>query len=1002
MSYSHLQFYNKTGTPLNFEFDEDLGYWTGTMYFSKVSIDLYENEHIFVVENVVSGSPGTDALTFPILGQQSSPVVEEWKARWETDESEDNIFQYQITEENNVPYITRYETLSYSNPAVAYSLMSPGDQKIITAINSEPLKINIGFTSPDEDIYERTLIIEDMSYSTPKTVAIINFYGETVGEDDRFRLMLENFGRRLTHRDALMLRDYDIKEALPDYQLINDKRKELFIAGEEIFPYIGAYKGLINIIRFFGYQDMRIKEYWLNMDQNSSNYGTVLQMQIDDLFNETNVPKLKHPLIPSTTYRKTGNFGLFYDITRETGVDDEFGIPQTENAFMFTNEEVLIKLFALKDKLKREYVPLNARIIDIVGEGVYFEKYNTKSWTDELKVVTQVSGVNIEFVSSPEVGYIRDLRRFKVKRFSPGLDLPVDNFDNSVNPYTTGQKYPSYAIPGLITSIEEFYDELKKFSFPYKDEKAQYIEDAPGAIAGCPIILKGTISQFTWDDLDIAWDDPDVNTFTWATIDFSMFYEIEWVIEKGGDNPYYFSIRGSIQDYYNLPHFLPYVGKYKVTMHMYDLFNAKSVEMKEDYIEVLSRELQIAAFARWRNYDTYTWDSTDETWDDLGGSTWEFPIEGVQPYNSGINESLLSWKKYKNQENAMILSPYTGNYEDLNTVLSQSEEKDNPARRFGTSYALRWINMDLPWDELYHSTWDMMDYHGDFLGGFKIYGPEIGDMIRIDDYDWFEFVDESPSIAPLSLEDALSQLQASNNPGLMKFDFHITEAPSSPMFIHATAKFPGADGWHFVDYQQAMSPGGITGDPYTWTYPTWLVQQNDLLDLIATYPSIDPNMLFLDTPLEDLISNASSTYQYWIDKGFVKTEYISDEYPTPTLAHRGHLPSWAGSQSFNNNDLRVFKEDFEVPLGVPIFFIHDHSEIPGKYLTNWKIINEVTGDVVIHVKHDNLIFNFIEESTYSIECSVSDTNGNITSTKKVGFVKASARQNFGIELTDLL
>lgn len=1001
MSYKHLRFFNKFGDNINLEYDADTDQWSGTMYFSRVSIDLYENEHIFVMESVLAGSPAESALTFPVLGQQASPTSETWRTRWETDDSEDNIFQYQITTEGDVPYITRFETIEYDNAAVAYSEASPDEIKIISAANNVPLKVNLGFTSPEEDIYERTLIIEDMSFPTPKIVARIGLYGETIGEDERLRLVLENFGRKFSHRDALMLREYDIKEALPDYQQINEKRKEMFIAGEDIFPYMGAYKGLINIVRFFGYQDLRIKEYWLNMDQNSENVGKVLQIQINNLFDETNVPLVKHPLIPSNTYRKTGNFGLFYDITVETDQVDEFGIPVTTNASMFTNEEVLIKLFAFKDKLKREYVPLNARIVDIVGEGVYFERYGAKSWTDELKVVPQNVGVDIDFVAEPTLGYIRDLRRFQIKRFSPGLDLPVDNFTNDTNPYTFGQQYPAHTIPGLIESIQTFYDELKKFKFPYKDEKDQYIEDEPGILAGCPVILRGTISQFTWDDLDIAWDDPDVNTFTWDNIDFSTFYEIEWVIEKEGPLPYDFSVRGKIRDYYILPHFLPYAGKYKVTMYMYDLFNMRSAEVKTAYIEVMSRELQVAAFARWRNFESYTWDGTTDKWDDLAGSTWEFPIEGVSKYNSPIHEQLTNWKRYRNQEDALILSPYTGNYEELNAVIAESEEKDNPARRFGTSYAFRWMNMDISWDEMGHSTWDMYDYHGDFLGGFKIYSPEIGDMIRIDDYAWFTFQDESPSIAPLSLEAAAEQLRASTNAGLMHFDFHVTQAPASPPFIKASAKSPGPDGWHFVTYSQATSPGGITGDPFSWSYPSWLVQQSALQDLLTRYPSIDPDMMFLTTPLDDLVSGASSTYQYWVDKGFVKTEDIGPDYPTPAAAHRGELPSWYGSQSFNNGDLRVFTDDFEVPLAVPVFFVCNQSEVPGKTDIRWVVTNEETGLVVIDVKHRNLIFNFIEQSSYSIECFAKDSNGNDSYVKRVGFVRATGKKDFGKTPVDL-
>jgi hypothetical protein len=40
----------------------------------------------------------------------------------------------------------------------------------------------------------------------------------------------------------VILRNHDPYEIFPNYVEINEKRKELMIAGEEIFPYIGSYK----------------------------------------------------------------------------------------------------------------------------------------------------------------------------------------------------------------------------------------------------------------------------------------------------------------------------------------------------------------------------------------------------------------------------------------------------------------------------------------------------------------------------------------------------------------------------------------------------------------------------------------------------------------------------------------------------------------------------------------------------------------------------------------
>lgn len=1003
MSYRYLKFFDKTGDNLNFAYNESGDYWEGKMYFPKVATDLYENEHIFILEEVLSGSPLGPEYTFPLIGNQS-PVEEAWRTRWEDNTDKDRIFTYLVEEENNVPFIKRYEQIDIENLLTQPYTVDANDQKIVLSTNETAMRVNVAFTSRDEGIYERTLIIEDASFATPRTVAKIYFYGESVGEDERFRLMLENFGRRLDQRDALMMRDYDIKEALPDWELINEKRKELFMAGEEIFPYMGAYRGLINIIKFFGYQDLRIKEYWLNIDQKSENYGKIRQIQINGLLTETNSPMISHPMIPTTTYRKKGEFGLFYDITKETGEVDRFGIPETENAAQFTPEEVLIKLFALKEKLQRDYMPVNAKIVDIVGEGIYFERYGIRTWTDPLKVFSHNISIDVDFGSEPTVGYIKDLRRFRIRPYSPGLDLPENRFTNEINPYTLGQRYPAYTLPGLIESIGDFYEELRQFPFPYRDEREDYIGDEPildnpyayyqlnsrpeenisRVLAGCPVVLTAVIAQFKWDDMNVTWDNLPVQ-FTWDNIDFSNFYEIEWTIEKVAPNPYYFNFRGPVTEYYKLPHFLPYAGKYKVTMEIYDLFNARSMEVKEEYIEVFSHELEVAAFARWREYEFYNWDSTGNTWDDFGGSTWHFPAEGISLYNSPVNEKIINWARFRNQPLAQIYNSTTEQYE---YYLSST---DPSVQRFGT-FRLTWEIMDTTWDEVYHSTWNMYDYHGEKLGGFKIYSPEIGDGIQVDDYPVFYFSDLSPSIAPLDLQEAVDQLNASINPGIMKYNYHVFQGPSSPPYIQATGKFPGADSWHFVtSYPSFGSSMSVDIEPYSWSYPTWLQYQPALQDLLTRYPSIDENLLFLDVPLQDLITNAANNLTYWQTMGYVRTENPTPEYPLGE--RRGHLPSWAGSGAFTNGDLRVFKDDFEAPIGVPLFFIHNHSQIPGKSSTRWRVTNSVTGEVIIDVINYFLIVNFLEESQYDVECWITDSNGNDSYVKRKAFVKIADKQS---------
>ena len=61
-----------------------------------------------------------------------------------------------------------------------------------------------------------------------------------------------------------MFRDVDIDDERPNYIQLNEKRKELLLASQDIFPYLGSYKSFVNVLKFFGYHDIRLKEYFIN------------------------------------------------------------------------------------------------------------------------------------------------------------------------------------------------------------------------------------------------------------------------------------------------------------------------------------------------------------------------------------------------------------------------------------------------------------------------------------------------------------------------------------------------------------------------------------------------------------------------------------------------------------------------------------------------------------------------------------------------------------------
>ena len=855
------------------------GYFKGNIYFDPVSTGLYENEQIFVVQNFENS--GNYVYGLPHTGVTGA-TAGAWRSRWyndnygETDVSE-IIFTYKIDSEiedgDGKPLIVSYPNIVHSIDAEPTDYLYNYGYVSSSVISSAALAINVALNATDlaSNIYERKLIIEDITGPTPQKVIEIDFYGEIVGEDERFQVMLQNVGRAFYQSDSIILRDHDPEEPLPNYLEINEKRKELLLAGEEIFPYIGSYKGLVNAIKFFGYQDLRIKEYWLNMEYRALRAQTPLQenkeflnainlqkaktgysqgYQIGDVLNNPNSGKYKlvqtygpnkdgeyvldvsseDTLLPSKTFKKTSLFGLYYDLNKTTGYDADYGYPEVIDNFQFTQEEVLIKLFALKERLKRDYLPLNARIIDITGEGVYFNIYNTKAWTDVMTRDDIESGFYLDVKSTPDFGFIEDLRNFSIRPSVTSIQTPssyynyynveasvgggtgsafyftgipatgpnptlivtagktyefsqtttgfdfyittdplltqndpigltgngatsggsniiwyvnpqqtspvyyyssqnktlltgsitvlpseISDLGNVINPLSAQQQYSATENESMISAISEYYTlkqqgEIVELGDGKYDPPA-YIDPVTGLLyqtpIGMPIILELIVDTWTWDELNINWSSLLIPVFkvgsrvqvkstgifgtvtavsystgqytvlldtsasniyeefelfssiqnysllTWRNIDFSNMIDIEWIIDKPATqegSPYHFEFRGSILDFYNLAHFIPYTGVYKVTCNVYDAFNAKTVAIKNRAIVVSPKVIDIDAWTRFREVEVYDWSNVSRSWDAYN-SIWEFPAEGksIEVLEKTIPREILDYATYGNK-----------------------------------------------------------------------------------------------------------------------------------------------------------------------------------------------------------------------------------------------------------------------------------------------------------------------------------------------------------------
>ena len=64
-NWKHLNFFDKGGKYLNFDYDPSEDKWSGTMYLPEVSIGLFEVGQIFILEEFVNKNTNLKEFGFP-------------------------------------------------------------------------------------------------------------------------------------------------------------------------------------------------------------------------------------------------------------------------------------------------------------------------------------------------------------------------------------------------------------------------------------------------------------------------------------------------------------------------------------------------------------------------------------------------------------------------------------------------------------------------------------------------------------------------------------------------------------------------------------------------------------------------------------------------------------------------------------------------------------------------------------------------------------------------
>lgn len=553
-------------------------YYYSELYVNDIPQNLVENQCLYIFEDVIDNSNNNNLSPPRINSSGYSFLVQFEDLDDNIKKDKDCIQLFDVDLSQITPFIEYKDNLSFNLIDGSLDTIVSGKRKLLNIDYNNIIDCNIKIGYKESGVYYRYLNVYLVDNSSGKKYILLKLKisCNIISEDDRLNTILTNLGVELSKNDEYIFRKSDINEPLPNVKIINEKRKEFILEYSNIIPRVGSYKGLFNVLNFLGYNDLRIREYLLNVNDKSLYFKKLLPFDIDK-----KTYKYKNTSFNFKDYKKTKLLSLVYDLNKVTDEFDDEDLPKVVDSFDFTIEEVLIKLFNLKKYLKDKFLALDVDIIDITGEGVYFAKYSTNKWQN-LNASYISDNKDYDFVLKNSDNYIIDLRRlnnynyFRPASLKPVIDTNTGSFigiiiedggfgylgdiylkingntptvdaDIQLSVNSAGE-ITGYTIvnPGLgynpyLTSLDVVFDNenqniqnlgnitvnsiTNRILFSLMDVNNDFIND-PNADIGAVFIIDNNIMDLVWDDIIGTWGDYNYTHFVNA--------EAEVILGPGG------------------------------------------------------------------------------------------------------------------------------------------------------------------------------------------------------------------------------------------------------------------------------------------------------------------------------------------------------------------------------------------------------------------------------------------------------------------------------------
>lgn len=595
--------------------------YIGSIQQDKVSTDFVDANTFIVLEKVSNKNTGDVTFERPKFGESNR-----YNLRFEFQNDSEMQFISSATI-NDIIWSDHYEV------SVDYQEDNAFNKGLEQNDKYTPIHFTVGFQTEIEGCYQNIMAMY-LSYKNPPEdckrpkflVGLFTFLTEVEGEDERYRALLGNLGIPDPIKYPNIFKSQDPDEQGVDWTLINSKSKELMLTYENIFPYVGTYKALLGAVKFLGYQDLIFKEWYKIKDQNGNNRlvtlqtydlttGTALKTKLKQIgvnygdferYKKLNKLTMVYHLNElddetgetiSFWTRKldTGNnattapeSGLYKAINPNTHNDkiydtsilrtDQFiQLPITYKIYEYRTDEVLAKLYSVKQWIEKYILGVNCYITDICGEGIIVERlknqaYMTQHHLQDITVAGKFTPKicrKTEFIDS-SAQLVCSLNEFDSLSFEDYVDYSIDRFIKYETNINGKHIYVSNPIETLVTA-----DEYQFSVYNNEVESGTLVEFTDTSYIKNPMLIQDNEILFFDDTNNTTIIDPEelpiieISSgnlrYPYGEWKSNIAYSIMSAYDQKSGEEYY--IMSNDSDSYGTDYF--YKGKKKITLYPY-------------------------------------------------------------------------------------------------------------------------------------------------------------------------------------------------------------------------------------------------------------------------------------------------------------------------------------------------------------------------------------------------------------------------------------------------